>query len=114
RPPVSLALARAEAPVGVGPRLFPPEDRGADAGRRTAGASPRRSRTGRGGGSRPTRPTAGARFGHVPADAGHGWAAGFRAGLAERALAYAVGVPPAQKVCPAEVTLASPGREGTG
>ena len=32
--PASLTLARAEVPVGVGPRLFPPEDRCADAARR--------------------------------------------------------------------------------
>jgi SRSO17 transposase len=52
---VSLTLARAEVPVGVGLRLFLPEDRAADAGRR---ACPRRSATARGGGSRSTRLTA--------------------------------------------------------
>src|SRR4051812_13280862 len=37
---VSLTLARAEVPVGVGLRLFLPEDRGGDAGRRAAAGVP--------------------------------------------------------------------------
>src|ERR671933_2288004 len=37
---VSLTLARAEVPVGVGLRLFLPEDWGADAARRTAAGVP--------------------------------------------------------------------------
>jgi SRSO17 transposase len=40
RSPVSLTLARGEAPAGVGPRLFLPEDRSADAARRTAAGVP--------------------------------------------------------------------------
>jgi SRSO17 transposase len=56
----------------------------------------------------------GARFGAVLADAEYGKAAGFRAGLAERRLAYAVGILPTQKVYPADVTLAFPARKGTG
>ncbi len=56
----------------------------------------------------------GARFGCVLADAEYGKAAEFRAGLAERRLAYAVGIPPTQKVYPADVRLAFPERKPTG
>jgi SRSO17 transposase len=56
----------------------------------------------------------GARFGAVLADAEYGRAAGFRAGLAERRLPYAVGVMPVQQVYPADVTLAFPAPEATG
>ena len=56
----------------------------------------------------------GARFGCVLADAEYGRAAEFRAGLAERRLAYAVGIPPVQQVYPAGVTLAFPERKPTG
>src|SRR4051794_15786599 len=38
--PASLTLARAEVPVGVGPRLFPPEDRCAGFERRAAAGVP--------------------------------------------------------------------------
>ena len=48
------------------------------------------------------------------ADAEYGKAAEFRAGLGERQLAFAVGIPPPQKVYPADVTLAYPARKATG
>src|SRR5215212_7614043 len=116
---VSLTLARrAEVPVGVGLRLFLPEDWSGDATRRAAAGVP---------GTVAYRPkwaialdeidrvlVSGARFGCVLADAEYGKAAEFRAGLAERRLAYAVGILPTQKVYPAEVTLASPARKATG
>jgi SRSO17 transposase len=115
---VSLTLARAEVPVGVGLRLFLPEDWAADAGRRAAAGVPE---------TVSYRPkwrialdeidrvsASGARFGAVLADAEYGRAAEFRAGLAERRLTYAVGVMPVQLVYPADVTLASPEREPTG
>src|SRR5215213_6930766 len=115
---VSLTLARAEVPVGVGLRLFLPEDWSGDATRRAAAGVP---------GTVAYRPkwaialdeidrvlVSGARFGCVLADAEYGKAAEFRAGLAERRLAYAVGILPTQKVYPAEVTLASPERKATG
>jgi SRSO17 transposase len=115
---VSLTLARAEVPVGVGLRLFLPEDWAADAGRRAAAGVPE---------TVAYRPkwrialdeidrvsASGARFGAVLADAEYGKAAEFRAGLAERRLAYAVGILPTQKVYPADVTLAFPARKGTG
>src|SRR3954451_6177197 len=115
---VALTLARAEVPVGVGLRLFLPADWSGDATRRAAAGVP---------GTVAYRPkwaialdeidrvvVSGARFGCVLADAEYGKAAEFRAGLAERRLAYAVGILPTQKVYPADVTLASPERKATG
>jgi SRSO17 transposase len=115
---VSLTLARSEVPVGVGLRLFLPEDWCADAERRAAARGPE---------AVAYRPkwrialdeidrvlASGARFGCVLADAEYGKAAEFRAGLAERRLLYAVGVLPMQKVYPAEVTLSFPERKPTG
>jgi SRSO17 transposase len=115
---VSLALARAEVPVGVGLRLFLPEGWCADAGRRAAVGVPE---------AVAYRPkwrialdeidrvlASGARFGCVLADAEHGKAAEFRAGLGERQLLHAVGVLPAQKVYPADGTLAFSERKPTG
>src|SRR3954467_1568474 len=124
---VSLTLASAEVPVGVGLRLFLPEDWGGDAGRRAAAGVPEAvayrpkweialDEIDRGlasGG--PLGPVvSGARCGHVLADAEYGKAGEFRAGLAERRLPYAVGILPTQKVYPADVTLASPARRPTG
>ncbi len=87
---VSLALASAEVPVGVGLRLFLPEDWSADAGRRAAAGVPETVAY------RPKWKVAldeidrvlasGARFGCVLADAEYGKAAEFRAGLGERRL----------------------------
>jgi SRSO17 transposase len=115
---VSLTLARAEVPVGVGLRLFLPEDWCADAARRAAAGVPEAV------GYRPKWKIAldeidrvlasGARFGAVLADAEYGKAAEFRAGLDERRLAYAVGILPTQKLYPADVTLSLPEREPTG
>src|SRR4051794_14586278 len=115
---VSLTLAGAEVPVGVGLRLFLPEDWCADAARRAAVGVPE---------AVAYRPkwrialdeidrvlASGARFGWVLADAEYGKAGEFRHGLAERRLAYAVGILPAQKVYPVDVTLAFPERKGTG
>jgi SRSO17 transposase len=115
---VSLTLARAEVPVGVALRLFLPEDWCGDAARRAAAGVPE---------TVAYRPkwkialdevdrvlAAGARFGAVLADAEYGKAAEFRHGLAERRLAYAVGILPAQKVYPVDVTLAFPERKPAG
>jgi SRSO17 transposase len=115
---VSLTLASAGVPVGVGLRLFLPEDWGGDADRRAAAGVPE---------AVAYRPkwkialdeidrvlAAGARFGCVLADAEYGKAAEFRAGLGERRLTYAVGVLPTQKVYPPDVTLAFPERKPTG
>jgi SRSO17 transposase len=115
---VSLTLARGEVPVGVGLRLFLPEDWCGDAGRRAAAGVPETV------GYRPKWRIAldeidrvlasGARFGCVLADAEYGRAAEFRRGLAERRLNFAVGIMPAQQVYPADVTLALPERKTTG
>jgi len=115
---VSLTLARAEVPVGVGLRLFLPEDWGADAARRAAAGVPEAVAY------RPKWKIAldeidrvlasGTRFGAVLADAEYGKAAEFRAGLDERRLAYAVGILPARKLYPADVTLSLPERKPTG
>jgi SRSO17 transposase len=115
---VSLTLARAEVPVGVGLRLFLPEDWCADAARRAAAGVPEAV------GYRPKWKIAldeidrvlasGARFGHVLADAEYGKAAEFRAGLAERQLRFAVGILPTQKVYPPDVTLGFPERKPSG
>src|SRR4051812_32769208 len=116
---VSLTLARAEVPVCVGLRLFLPEkDWCADVERRAAAGVPEAI------GYRPKWQIAldeidrvlasGAHFGCVLADAEYGKAAEFRAGLAERKLAYAVGIMPAQQVYPADVTLSFPERKATG
>jgi SRSO17 transposase len=115
---VSLTLARAEVPVGVGLRLFLPEDWAADAARRAAAGVPE---------AVAYRPkwrialdeidrvlASGARFGAVLADAEYGRAGEFRAGLAERRLPYAVGVMPVQQAYPADVTLSLPERKPTG
>ncbi len=115
---VSLTLARAEVPVCVGLRLFLPEDWCADPKRREATGVPDgiehqpkwcialneidRVLASEG------------RFGGVLADAEYGKAAGFRAGLSERGLTYAVGILPTQKVYPVEVTLSQPERKATG
>jgi SRSO17 transposase len=115
---VSLTLARREVPVGVGLRLFPPEDWCADAGRRATAGVPEAVAY------RPKWRVAldeidrvlasGARFGCVLADAEYGKAAEFRAGLGERQLAFAVGILPTQKVYRADVTLSYPARKATG
>jgi SRSO17 transposase len=105
-------------PVGVGLRLFLPEDWCSDAERRTAAGVPEAVAY------RPKWQIAldeidrvlasGARFGCVLADAEYGKAAEFRAGLAARQLSFAVGILPTQKVYPAEVTVAFPERKATG
>jgi SRSO17 transposase len=115
---VSLTLARAEVPVGVGLRLFLPEDWCTDTARRATVGVPEAI------GYRPKWKIAldeidrvlasGARFGCVLADAEYGKAAEFRRGLSERNLPWAVGILPAQKVYPADVTLAYPARKATG
>ena len=115
---VSLTLARGEVPVCVGLRLFLPEDWCADLARRAAVGVPEAV------GYRPKWQMAldeidrvmasGARFGRVLADAEYGKAAGFRHGLSERNLSWAVGILPTQKVYPADVTLTDPERKATG
>src|SRR3954462_9534624 len=115
---VSLTLARAEMPVCIGLRLFPPEDWSADPARRAVVGGPGAI------GSRPKWRigldeidrvlASGARFGCVLADAEYGKAAEFRHGLAARRLPHAVGILPTQKVYPADVTLSHPARKAAG
>ena len=115
---VSLTLARAEVPVGVGLRLFLPEAWAGDAARRTKAGVPE---------AIAGRPkwrlaldeldrvrAAGATFGCALADAEYGKAAEFRAGLSERGLRWAVGILPTQKVYPADVTVAPAPLKATG
>jgi SRSO17 transposase len=115
---VSLTLARREVPVCVGLRPFLPESWAWDMDRRLRAGVPLpvefqpkwrialeeidRVRA------------AGAVFGCVAADAEYGKVAQFRAGLAERGLRYAVGIPSTQTVYPADVTLEPAPRSPTG
>ncbi len=115
---VSLTLARAEVPVGVGLRLFLPEAWAADAERRTKAGVPAAIN------GRPKWRialdeldrvrAAGARFGWIVADAEYGKAAAFRRGLSERGLTWAVGILPTQKVYPVDVTVAPAPPKATG
>ena len=115
---VSLTLARHEVPVCVALRLFLPESWAADQTRRARAGVPQEIAF---------RPkwqialdemdrlmAAGARFGCVLADAEYGKAAEFRAGLSERGHVWAVGILPAQKVYPADVSLTWPARKPRG
>src|SRR4051794_5530344 len=115
---VSLTLARREVPVCVGLRPFLPETWARDPDRRLRAGVPLpvefqpkwrialeeidRVRA------------AGAVFGCVAADAEYGKVAHFWAGLAERGLRYAVGIPSTQTVYPADVTLEPARRSPTG
>ncbi len=115
---VSLTLARGEVPVCVGLRLFLPESWASDPERR------RRAGVPDGVAGRPKWQialdeidrvrAAGARFGCVLGDAEYGKAAAFRRGLSGRGLTWALGIPPVQKVFPADVTLAPRPRPATG
>src|SRR4051794_25747709 len=102
---VSLTLARNEVPVPIGLRLFLPELWAADAERCAFAGVPEEHRR-----AEPKTEialaeidrvlAAGARFGHVVADAGYGVSAAFRQGLSERGLVWAVGIPKVQNVYP--------------
>ncbi|SDE67782.1 IS701 family transposase [Belnapia rosea] len=111
---VSLTLASAEVPVPIGLRLFLPEDWVDDPERCAAAGVPEDEVVARSKGAialteldRLT--TARVRFGLVLADAGYGASAAFRAGLSERGLTWAVGIPRNQKVYDADVQLVPPG-----
>lgn len=110
---VSLTLARDEVPVVVGLRLFLPESWTSDPLRLERAGVPGIWRV------RQTKPeialgeidrliAAGVQFGTVLADAGYGLSAGFRQGLSQRGLAWAVGIPKHQKVYPVDVDLVFP------
>lgn len=106
---VSLTLARKEVPVPIALRLYLPEDWAQDEARRATARVPESITFEPKGDIALAQIDAaladGVRFGKVLADAGYGSSAGFRAGLTQRGLRWAVGVQPTQKVYPADVTL---------
>ena len=115
---VSLTLARGEVPVPVGLRLFLPAAWTDDPGRCDAAGVPEAAQAAR------TKPAialaeidrvidAGLRFGCVLGDAGYGSSPGFRQGLDERGLVWAVGIAGTQLVYPTTVRL-RPSRTPTG
>lgn len=111
---VSLTLAGAEVPVPVGLRLFLPEKWTADPERCAAAGVPEAGVVARSKGELALAEldrllTARVRFGMVLADAGYGASAAFRAGLSERGLTWAVGIPRNQKVYGTDVALVPPG-----
>jgi SRSO17 transposase len=115
---VSLTLVGAEVPVAVGLRLFLPEGWTDDPERCARAGVPEEHRRARAKGEIALAEVdrliaAGVRFGRVLADAGYGSAAGFRQGLSERGLLWAVGIPKVQNVYPAGVELLWP-RAATG
>jgi SRSO17 transposase len=115
---VSLTLARKEVPVPIALRLYLPEDWTQDEARRAAAKVPE-SITFKPKGDIALAQIDAAladdvRFGIVLADAGYGSSAGFRAGLTQRGLRWAVGVQPTQKVYPADVTLDMPANPAVG
>src|SRR5215211_3847 len=93
---VSLTLARGEVPVPVGLRLFLPEEWTGDPERCLRAGVPEAAIVARSKGAIALAEldrlrAAGVRFGIVLADAGYGTSAGFRRGLDERQLLWAVG-----------------------
>jgi len=115
---VSLTLARKEVPVPIALRLYLPEDWAQDEARRAAAKVPESISFETKGDIALAQIDAaladGVRFGMVLADAGYGSSAGFRAGLTQRGLLWAVGVQPTQKVYPADVRLDVPANPAVG
>src|ERR671920_191881 len=110
---VSLTLARGGVPVPLTLRLFLPDewtrdpDRCARAGVPEAEVAPR-SKGAIALAELDRVLAAGVRFGVVLADAGYGTSAGFRHGLDERGLTWAVGIPRTQEVYGTAVRLRWP------
>jgi SRSO17 transposase len=115
---VSLTLARKEGPVPIALRLYLPEEWAQDEARRAAARVPESITFEPKGDIALAQIDAaladGVRFGMVLADAGYGSSAGFRTGLTQRGLRWAVGVQPTQKVYPADVTLDMPANPPVG
>jgi SRSO17 transposase len=115
---VSLTLAHKEVPVPIALRLYLPEDWAQDQARRAAAKVPESITFETKGAIALAQIDAaladGVRFGMVLADAGYGSSAGFRAGLTQRGLRWAVGVQPTQKVYPADVELRVPANPPVG
>lgn len=116
---VTLTLARGEVPLPIWMRLFLPERWAEDAERCQQAGIPEAERL-----HRPkweialegidAAHAAGVRFGCVGADAEYGKAPEFRRHLEQRALLYAVGILPQQRVYPADVVLLPPVRKRPG
>src|SRR5918911_2971607 len=116
---VSLTLARHEVPVPVALRLYLPKEWTADRARCRKAGVPAACRRFRSKGAIALAEldrllAAGVRFGCVVADAGYGAGARFRRGLAQRVACWAVGIPKAQKVYSAAVTVTWPPAAPTG
>ncbi|MDB5743139.1 MAG: putative transposase [Polaromonas sp.] len=115
---VSLTLAHKEVPVPIALRLYLPEDWAQDKARRAAAKVPESITFETKGDIALAQIDAaladGVRFSMVLADAGYGSSAGFRAGLTQRGLRWAVGVQPTQKVYPADVRLDVPADPSVG
>src|ERR1700761_7440431 len=110
---VSLTLAGQDVPVPVGLRLFLPEDWIQDPERCAAAGVPDEAGVSRSKGEIALAEldrlrAAGVRFGLVLTDAGYGASAGFRHGLDERGLRWAVGMPRNQKSYAPNVQLIPP------
>ncbi|RYD92940.1 MAG: IS701 family transposase, partial [Sphingobacteriales bacterium] len=115
---VSLTLAQKEVPVPITLRLYLPKDWAQDKARRAEAKVPESISFEAKGDIALAQVDAaladGVRFGTVLADAGYGSSAGFRAGLTQRGLRWAVGVQPTQKVYPADVELSKQANPGAG
>ena len=110
---VSLTLARGEVPIPIGLRLFLPDEWTRDPNRCARAGVPEAEVAPRSKGEIALAEldrvlAAGVRFGVVLADAGYGTSAGFRHGLDERRLLWAVGIPRTQKVYGTAVRLRWP------
>jgi SRSO17 transposase len=115
---VSLTLAREEVPVPIDLQLYLPEDWAQDEARRAEAKVPESITFATKGNIALEQidvvRAEGVRFGIVLADAAYGMSAAFRAGLSARGLLWAVGVLPAQKVYPADVTLSTAPKPAVG
>ena len=115
---VSLTLAREEVPIPVALRLFLPEAWAGDPQRRQRAGLPQgvvfRTKWQIALDELDRIRAQGAVFGCVLADAGYGNSAGFRHGLSQRGLLWAVGILPTQKVYSADVQLVPPIQPPTG
>ena len=109
---VSLTLACGEVPTPLALRLFLPEAWANDPDRRQKAGVPEdvdfRTKWQIAANEIDQVRAQGAVFGRVLADAGYGNSAGFRHGLSQRGLLWAVGILPSQKVYGADVQLAPP------
>ena len=116
---VSLTLAHDDVPVPVALRLYLPKEWTQNRARCRKAGVPVPCRSFRSKGAIALAEldrllAAGVRFGCALADAGYGAGARFRRGLAQRVACWAVGIPKAQKVYSAAVTVTWPPAAPTG